>query len=37
MGLVDLYLNIENAEKAKEEMGKITEGMGLPKDMNLPF
>ena len=24
-------------EKAKEEMGKITEGMGLPKDMNLPF
>ncbi len=25
------------SEKAKEEMGKITEGMGLPKDMNLPF
>ncbi len=24
-------------EKAKEEMGKLTEGMGLPKDMNLPF
>lgn len=24
-------------EKAKEEMGKITEGMGLPKDMDLPF
>ncbi|MWD28198.1 YbaB/EbfC family nucleoid-associated protein [Aquicoccus sp. SCR17] len=23
--------------KAKEEMGKITEGMGLPKDMDLPF
>ena len=25
------------SEKAKEEMGKITEGMGLPKDMDLPF
>lgn len=24
-------------EKAQEEMGKITEEMGLPKDMNLPF
>lgn len=24
-------------DKAKEEMGKITEGMGLPKDMDLPF
>ncbi|MEL7254626.1 MAG: YbaB/EbfC family nucleoid-associated protein [Pseudomonadota bacterium] len=24
-------------DKAKEEMGKITEAMGLPKDMNLPF
>ncbi len=24
-------------EKAQEEMGKITEGMGLPKDMKLPF
>ena len=24
-------------ERAKEEMGKITEGMGLPKDMDLPF
>ena len=24
-------------EKAKSEMGKITEGMGLPKDMDLPF
>ena len=23
--------------RAKEEMGKITEGMGLPKDMDLPF
>ena len=23
--------------RAKEEMGKLTEGMGLPKDMNLPF
>ena len=23
--------------RAKEEMGKITEGMGLPKDMKLPF
>lgn len=25
------------ADRAKEEMGKITEGMGLPKDMDLPF
>ncbi|MEM8774463.1 MAG: YbaB/EbfC family nucleoid-associated protein [Pseudomonadota bacterium] len=24
-------------DKAKEEMGKLTEGMGLPKDMDLPF
>ncbi len=24
-------------DKAQEEMGKLTEGMGLPKDMNLPF
>ncbi len=24
-------------EKAQEEMGKLTEGMGLPKDMKLPF
>lgn len=24
-------------ERAQEEMGKLTEGMGLPKDMNLPF
>jgi hypothetical protein len=24
-------------ERAKEEMSKITEGMGLPKDMDLPF
>ena len=24
-------------DKAREEMGKITEGMGLPKDMDLPF
>ena len=23
--------------RAQEEMGKITEGMGLPKDMKLPF
>ncbi len=23
--------------RAKEEMGKITESMGLPKDMDLPF
>jgi len=23
--------------KAKDEMGKLTEGMGLPKDMELPF
>ncbi len=25
------------AEKAQEEMSKLTEGMGLPKDMKLPF
>ncbi|RFP86987.1 YbaB/EbfC family nucleoid-associated protein [Rhodobacteraceae bacterium 63075] len=25
------------SEKAQEEMGKITEEMGLPKDMKLPF
>lgn len=25
------------SEKAQEEMGKLTEGMGLPKDMQLPF
>ena len=25
------------SEKAAEEMGKLTEGMGLPKDMKLPF
>ncbi len=25
------------SDKAQEEMGKLTEGMGLPKDMNLPF
>ncbi|WP_296763263.1 YbaB/EbfC family nucleoid-associated protein [Sediminimonas sp.] len=24
-------------DKAQEEMGKLTEGMGLPKDMKLPF
>lgn len=24
-------------ERAQEEMGKLTEGLGLPKDMNLPF
>ncbi|MEM6310042.1 MAG: YbaB/EbfC family nucleoid-associated protein [Pseudomonadota bacterium] len=24
-------------EKAQEEMGKLTEGMGLPKDMKFPF
>jgi len=24
-------------ERAREEMGKITEGMGLPKGMDLPF
>ena len=24
-------------EKAQAEMGKLTEGMGLPKDMKLPF
>ena len=25
------------SEKAQAEMGKLTEGMGLPKDMKLPF
>ena len=25
------------AEKSKEEMGKLTESLGLPKDMKLPF
>jgi len=25
------------AEKAQEEMGKLTEGLGLPADMKLPF
>lgn len=25
------------SEKAQEEMSKLTEGMGLPKDMKLPF
>mgnify|MGYP001815901201 CR=1 FL=1 len=25
------------SDKAQEEMGKLTEGMGLPKDMKLPF
>ncbi len=25
------------SEKAQEEMGKLTEGLGLPKDMKLPF
>lgn len=25
------------AEKAQAEMGKLTEGLGLPKDMKLPF
>lgn len=25
------------ADRAQEEMGKITEGLGLPKDMKLPF
>ncbi|MFK7744463.1 MAG: YbaB/EbfC family nucleoid-associated protein [Roseobacter sp.] len=25
------------AERAQEEMGKLTEGMGLPADMKLPF
>ncbi len=24
-------------DRAREEMGKLTEGMGLPKDMKLPF
>ncbi|MBT6543215.1 MAG: 30S ribosomal protein S21, partial [Rhodobacteraceae bacterium] len=24
-------------DKAQSEMGKITEAMGLPKDMKLPF
>ena len=27
----------KGTEKAQEEMGKLSEGMGLPKDMNLPF
>jgi DNA-binding YbaB/EbfC family protein len=25
------------SDKAQEEMSKLTEGMGLPKDMKLPF
>jgi len=25
------------ADKAQEEMGKLTEGLGLPKDMKFPF
>jgi nucleoid-associated protein EbfC len=25
------------SDKAQEEMGKLTEGMGLPADMKLPF
>ena len=25
------------SDKAQEEMGKLTEGMGLPKDMKMPF
>ena len=25
------------SEKAQAEMGKLTEGLGLPKDMKLPF
>ncbi len=25
------------AEKAQDEMGKLTDGLGLPKDMKLPF
>jgi nucleoid-associated protein EbfC len=25
------------SDKAQEEMGKLTEGLGLPKDMKLPF
>jgi DNA-binding YbaB/EbfC family protein len=25
------------SERAQEEMGKLTESMGLPKDMKLPF
>ena len=25
------------AERAKDEMGKMTEGLGLPPGMNLPF
>ena len=28
---------IKAADKAQSEMGKITEAMGLPKDMKLPF
>ena len=25
------------SDRAQEEMSKLTEGMGLPKDMKLPF
>jgi DNA-binding protein YbaB len=28
---------VKAANKAQSEMGKITEAMGLPKDMKLPF
>jgi DNA-binding YbaB/EbfC family protein len=28
---------LKASDKAQEEMGKITEEMGLPKDMKLPF
>ena len=33
-----LYERLVNSiEKAKEEMGKLTEGLGLPPGMKLPF
>ena len=28
---------VKAAEKSEEEMGKMTEGLGLPAGMNLPF
>ena len=28
---------IKATERAQQEMGKLTEGMGLPQDMKLPF
>ncbi|MDA3857813.1 MAG: YbaB/EbfC family nucleoid-associated protein [Roseovarius sp.] len=31
------YAQTKATERAQEEMSKLTEGMGLPKDMKLPF